>query len=169
MYRNIFRKIDYKKYLIGSTLWGVGDFVSQKVTKNNTESIDYKRVFRSAFYGGCIYTPIANKWYTVLEKLIPGNTKIILGKKLILDQTLWCSFILSLTYASFAVLEGNSLTVAKNRICKEVPSSMLANWCVWVPTQALNFKYIQPHNRVYLVNLVTVPWSGYLAWKNSKS
>ena len=55
------------------------------------------------------------------------------------------------------------------RACSEVPTTIVPNWCVWVPTQFLNFYLVPAGLRIYVVNVVTVPWTGYLAWRNRRA
>jgi protein Mpv17 len=71
------------KTLTSAALFGLGDFMSQKLEKK--ESLDTARLVRLTAWGG-MFAPLAHKWYGMLDKMVPGTGPIVLAKKVAADQ-----------------------------------------------------------------------------------
>eukprot|EP00747_Dinoflagellata_sp_TGD_P168786 gnl/TRDRNA2_/TRDRNA2_196004_c0_seq1.p1 gnl/TRDRNA2_/TRDRNA2_196004_c0~~gnl/TRDRNA2_/TRDRNA2_196004_c0_seq1.p1 ORF type:complete len:228 (-),score=18.63 gnl/TRDRNA2_/TRDRNA2_196004_c0_seq1:176-859(-) len=167
-----------KNCVLGGTLWGLGDYFAQFICHSmrqsnssgasSTFSPNHTVTLQTAFFGGCVYTPVAALWYVFMERTFPGKTASMMFKKIACDQTVWATSVLSAVYAYFAVCEGKSGTEAVGRAVSEVPDTLPRNWLVWVPTQAFNILFVPVSKRVWTVNFVTVPWTGYLTWRNER-
>ncbi len=71
------------KTLTSAALFGLGDFLSQKLEKK--EKLDLERLARMTAWGG-MFAPLAHVWYGQLDKLIPGQGGAVLAKKVAADQ-----------------------------------------------------------------------------------
>ena len=46
-------------------------------------------------------------------------------------------------------------------------STITVGWTVWGPTQMLNFWFIPHRYWILTVNMVSIPWTCYMAYKNA--
>ncbi|CAD7974534.1 unnamed protein product [Amoebophrya sp. A120] len=144
--------------------------LSSPVSFLQNMNIDLTRIGHSFLVGGCLFTPLANFWYVRADKLFPvamgANVWSGILKKVAFDQSVFTLTVLTTVFSAFSLLQGKTVQDACKKVVQEVPSTLPMNWAVWGPVQACNFLLLQPHQRIYLVNLVTVPWTGYLAYKS---
>ena len=180
-----------QKMLMGGCLWASGELLTQLITADN-EAVKDRRgvvnptpILHSFIVGGLFFTPLANFWYVRADRLFPlaaaaapsaisatGGAATssmhqlpTILKKVAFDQSVFTLAVLTTVFSSFSLLQGNSLRDARDKVVKEVPPTLPMNWAVWAPVQFLNFLWVPANKRIYLVNVVTVPWTGYLAWK----
>lgn len=71
------------KVLTSTVLFGVGDFMSQKL--EGKPALDVPRLARMAAWGA-IFTPFAHVWYNQLDKLVPGSGATVVATKVVADQ-----------------------------------------------------------------------------------
>jgi protein Mpv17 len=62
------------------------------------------------------------------------------------------------------LLERKPLTGISEEFRKKFPAVYLFDWCIWPPTQYLNFMFVPAHLRVLYVNVVTVLWDVFLSY-----
>ena len=165
-----------------AALWGAGDFLSQVVTnhqasaarrleevKSGTRSADEKgqrpsfgqmfqmwdklRTAKGAFFGAFIFTPGAMRFYSSLDKIFPGKG---------------VQAVLSTYFTTMSLLDGQPETIY-DKVFVILPGSLVTNWMVWGPVQLCNFFILPQKYWIVVVNLVSVPWAGYMAYKNNKA
>jgi len=71
------------KTLTSALLFGLGDFMSQKLEGAST--LDTARLARMTAWGA-IFTPFAHAWYGALDKMIPGSGMSVVAAKVAADQ-----------------------------------------------------------------------------------
>lgn len=70
------------KTLTSAALFGLGDFMSQKL---EGKELDVSRLGRMTLWGG-MFAPLAHGWYGVLDKVIPGQGAMVVAQKVVADQ-----------------------------------------------------------------------------------
>ncbi len=70
------------KTLTSAALFGLGDFMSQKL---EGKELDTQRLLRLTAWGG-MFAPLAHVWYGMLDKMVPGQGAAVLAKKVAADQ-----------------------------------------------------------------------------------
>ncbi len=181
-----------KRCAISGVLWGTGDLLSQLVTRHRSvvdrwkagEKIDTrhhpkmsanwinwdqsKQISAFAFF---IFGPLATKWYLTLYRIFPQTTSRALFGRVLYDQLLWSPIILSIFFSTTALMTfgitERGVEECRYRIKEVVPNTLMVNWAVWVPIQALNFYFVPRDRWIYVINAVAIPWNGYLAFRSS--
>merc|ERR1719436_2249331 len=126
---------------------------------------DSGSIKRYAFWGTFVIPPIYQQWYKWLDAKFhlceksPLN-RIILGKKMVLDQFLLTPVIIVLFYVTMNAMEGKSdwLEECKHKFWK----TFGADCCYWLPVQALNFVYVPSDLRVAFIAVATFVWMNVL-------
>ncbi|XP_037719653.1 mpv17-like protein isoform X1 [Drosophila subpulchrella] len=129
--------------------------------------IDYATIGRYAVMGTAVYAPTLFFWYKWLDRVFPGTTKIIIVKKLVLDQFVLTPYLLSVFYAGMSLMEGSEDTFLELRE-KFVPTFMRS--CIfWLPAQVLNFSLVAPRFRVIYMGVCGLIWVNILCWTKRQS
>ena len=117
-------------------------------------------------YGGCIFGPVATKWYSFLAKKINfSNHNLSIATRVAADQVFFGSTHLFVFLSSMAIMEGSN---PKDKLEKSYWSAIKANWMVWPAVQAVNFKLVPLEHRVLVVNIVALGWNCFLSFLNSE-
>ncbi|XP_029813878.1 protein Mpv17 [Manacus vitellinus] len=66
---------------------GAGDVIAQQlVERRGLRGHHGPRTLKMMAIGFCFVGPVVGSWYRILDRLIPGNTKVVAVKKMVLDQ-----------------------------------------------------------------------------------
>uniref|UniRef100_A0A452ICZ3 Mitochondrial inner membrane protein Mpv17 n=1 Tax=Gopherus agassizii TaxID=38772 RepID=A0A452ICZ3_9SAUR len=111
--------------------------------------------------------PVVGGWYQLLDRLIPGNTKMVALKKMALDQGGFAPCFLGCFLAIAGALNGLSAEEnwAKIRRCTPRPPALSSLFQLWPAVQIANFYFIPLNHRLAVVQVVAVVWNSYLSWK----
>jgi hypothetical protein len=60
--------------------------------------------------------------------------------------------------------EGETPKNIPTRVKENVPSTVVANWSLWIPAQAVNFGFVAPKYQVLFSNFVGLAWNVYLSY-----
>ncbi|XP_007969331.2 mitochondrial inner membrane protein Mpv17 isoform X2 [Chlorocebus sabaeus] len=139
---------------IGS-LMGLGDIISQQlVERRGLQEHQRGRTLTMMSLGCGFVGPVVGGWYKVLDRFIPGTTKVDALKKMMLDQGGFAPCFLGCFLPLVGALNGLS---AKD------------NWAklqrLWPAVQLANFYLVPLHYRLAVVQCVAVIWNSYLSWK----
>ncbi|EDW94863.1 mpv17-like protein isoform X1 [Drosophila yakuba] len=136
-------------------------------TASEREDIDYATIGRYAVMGTAVYAPTLYLWYKWLDRAFPGTTKVIIVKKLVLDQFVLTPYLLTVFYAGMSIMEGSEDIFLELRE-KFVPTFMRS--CIfWLPAQALNFSLVAPRFRVIYMGICGLIWVNILCWTKRQS
>uniref|UniRef100_A0A8D2QA40 Mitochondrial inner membrane protein Mpv17 n=1 Tax=Zonotrichia albicollis TaxID=44394 RepID=A0A8D2QA40_ZONAL len=73
--------------LVAGALMGAGDVIAQQlVEQRGLHGHQCPRTLKMMGIGFCFVGPVVGSWYRILDWLVPGNTKVVAVKKVILDQ-----------------------------------------------------------------------------------
>ncbi|XP_064506909.1 protein Mpv17 isoform X3 [Pseudopipra pipra] len=73
--------------LVAGALMGAGDVIAQQlVERRGLRGHHGPRTLKMMAIGFCFVGPVVGSWYRILDRLVPGNTKVVAVKKMVLDQ-----------------------------------------------------------------------------------
>ena len=91
--------------------------------------------------------------------------------QLAFDQLLFAPTILSALFFLSGVVESptwsTALSNGRNQVVQQIYPTLITNWMVWPLVQMANMGLVVPDRRLLVVNLVSIPWTGYLASRTS--
>ncbi|KAJ7099897.1 hypothetical protein B0H15DRAFT_817972 [Mycena belliarum] len=151
-----------------AVLFGAGDIIAQQAVERRGKEHDFARTARLTFYGGAMFGPAMTKWYQLLNRIqFKSPTKAIVYR-VWLDQCILTPGAVVVFFGSMAVLEGKPREAVPRIGAGYVPT-LLRNWCVFVPTQIINFWLVPPHLRFVVVSVVSLFWNTYLSVANANA
>ncbi|EED79981.1 predicted protein [Postia placenta Mad-698-R] len=150
-------------------MFGIGDVLAQQAFEKKGRDHDFVRTARTAFYGGCLFGPLLTKWLGLLNRIqVKSPVKSVIYK-VYLDQTVFTPAVIGFFFGSMTLMEGKSIAAAQERIAQSYVPTLLRNWCVFVPTQVINFAFVPAHLRFFTIGVVALFWNAYLSAVNAKS
>ncbi|XP_023968769.2 protein Mpv17 isoform X2 [Chrysemys picta bellii] len=155
--------------LTAGSLVGVGDVISQQlVERRGLRGHSSRRTLKMMAIGFCFVGPVVGGWYQLLDRLIPGNTRMVVLKKMALDQVGFAPCFLGCFLAIAGALNGLSAEESWAKIRRDYPDALLTNYYLWPAVQIANFYFIPLNHRLAVVQVVAVVWNSYLSWKANK-
>ncbi|KAK0406308.1 hypothetical protein QR680_018495 [Steinernema hermaphroditum] len=134
------------------SLLGLGDYIQQCF---QGAEWDWRRTARFAAIGFLI-GPMNHYWYKFLDGRIYGEKlKAVVIKKVIADFVVSPAFA-STFIAGVAILEGKSASAALKEYKDKFFHVLALDFCVWPPTQAINFAFVPASCRVLFISVVTL-------------
>ncbi|EMP37916.1 Protein Mpv17 [Chelonia mydas] len=97
--------------------------------------------------GFCFVGPVVGGWYQLLDRLIPGNTRMVALKKMVLDQGGFAPCFLGCFLAIAGALNGLSTEESWAKVRRDYPDALLANYYLWPAVQIANFYFIPLNHR----------------------
>ncbi|KAJ7193011.1 hypothetical protein GGX14DRAFT_479201 [Mycena pura] len=150
-----------------AVLFGAGDIIAQQAVERKGKEHDFARTARLTFYGGAMFGPAMTKWYQLLNRIqFKSPTKGVIYR-VWLDQCVLTPGAVVVFFGSMALLEGKPQEVVPRIGAVSYIPTLLRNWCVFVPTQIINFWFVPPHLRFLVVSVVSLFWNTYLSVANS--
>ncbi|CAF1428787.1 unnamed protein product [Rotaria sp. Silwood1] len=143
----------------------LGNVISQTlIEKRELKDFDWARLGRFASAGLFFVGPFFRYWFYGLERYFAGATLQPL-KMMVVDQ-LFSAPLINATLISYLSLTGGaSIKQTKERLCRDFPGIMKANYTVWPAIQLTNFYFVPLQHRTLFVNICMVLWSSFLAYK----
>ena len=105
---------------------------------------------------------VLHRWYACLHHHVPSDGVGAVGLRLLLDQLCFAPLFIPTFMATLRYCEGSTRPLAEAR--EHWWDTVIANWKLWVPAQAVNFGVVAPHYQVLFANGVAVCWNVYLSW-----
>ncbi|KAM4903718.1 mitochondrial inner membrane protein Mpv17 isoform 4-T4 [Sylvia borin] len=112
--------------LTAGALMGAGDVIAQQlVEQRGLRGHQCPRTLKMMAIGFCFVGPVVGSWYRILDWLIPGSTKVVAVKKVILDQGCFAPCFLGCFLAVTGATNGLSMqdnwTKIQQAPCKPQP------------------------------------------------
>uniref|UniRef100_A0A2R8M5Y8 Mitochondrial inner membrane protein Mpv17 n=1 Tax=Callithrix jacchus TaxID=9483 RepID=A0A2R8M5Y8_CALJA len=149
--------------LTAGSLMGVGDIISQQlVERRGLQEHQRSRTLTMVLLGCGFVGPVVGGWYKVLDRFIPGTTKVDALKKTLLDQGGFAPCFLGCFLPLVGALNGLS---AEDNWAKLQRVSWAGVENLWPAVQLANFYLVPLHYRLAVVQCVAVIWNSYLSWK----
>ncbi|ELR56434.1 Protein Mpv17 [Bos mutus] len=148
------------------SLMGLGDVISQQlVERRGLRAHQAGRTLTMASLGCGFVGPVVGGWYRVLDRLIPGTTKVDALKKMLLDQGGFAPCFLGCFLPLVGTLNGLSAQDNWAKLQRDFPDALITNYYLWPAVQLANFYLVPLHYRLAVVQCVAVIWNSYLSWK----
>uniref|UniRef100_A0A8V0Y160 Mitochondrial inner membrane protein Mpv17 n=2 Tax=Gallus gallus TaxID=9031 RepID=A0A8V0Y160_CHICK len=116
--------------LVAGALMGAGDVIAQQlVEQRGLRGHHSQRTLKMMAIGFCFVGPVVGGWYRILDRLIPGATKAVAVKKMVLDQGAFAPCFLGCFLAITGAVNG--LSVEQNwakiqQLCRAVWGGVVA-------------------------------------------
>lgn len=170
------------KSITSSCIMGASDVMCQKVVARATpeeerpSKLDSTRILHVAITGSLWSGPITHYWYIVLEKMYGAIAKaaniqdpvVGLVIRLILDSTIFSSVTISGYFTVRSFLEGTGLKGASEKVRTRFLTTLFGAWKFWPLANAVNFWFVPMQFRVLYMNVLSLFWTGWLTYVNSK-
>ncbi|XP_053858085.1 protein Mpv17 isoform X3 [Vidua macroura] len=155
--------------LTAGALMGAGDVIAQQlVEQRGLHGHHCPRTLKMMAIGLCFVGPVVGSWYRILDWLIPGNTKVVAVKKVILDQGGFAPCFLGCFLAVTGATNGLSVQENWSKIQQDYMDALMTNYCIWPPVQIANFYFVPLQHRLVVVQCVAIVWNCYLSWKANR-
>jgi len=182
--RFVERKPLFAKMVTASVLMAVGDVVAQGIehrqkkkkqeeAKDNAIQryqfqYDYTRTLRMACVGFILTGPLLHQWYKILDKIVVGNTRTAVIKKIAWDQMALTPVALTGFLSILNLLERKSFSDLQKKMQRDFLPILLVNWTVWPAAQYVNFALVPANQRVLYVTVLGIFWNSYLCYMGNK-
>uniref|UniRef100_A0A8B9SEX5 Mitochondrial inner membrane protein Mpv17 n=1 Tax=Apteryx owenii TaxID=8824 RepID=A0A8B9SEX5_APTOW len=148
--------------LTAGALMGAGDVIAQQlVERRGLRGHQGRRTVKMMAIGFCFVGPVLGSWYKVLDRLIPGATKAVAVKKMVLDQGGFAPCFLGCFLAIAGAMNG--LSVQENWSKIQQVSAASSGWCGAVHSRyrgsqdALAAPPVRQRRRLLLFGTAAVP------------
>nr|XP_025977931.1 protein Mpv17 [Dromaius novaehollandiae] len=163
------RRASQRAVPVAGALMGAGDVIAQQlVERRGLRGHQGRRTVKMTAIGFCFVGPVLGSWYKVLDRLIPGATKAVAVKKMVLDQGGFAPCFLGCFLAIAGTLNGLSVQENWSKLQQDYADALLTNYCIWPPVQIANFYFVPLHHRLAVVQCVAIVWNCYLSWKANR-
>ncbi|XP_047638370.1 protein Mpv17 isoform X4 [Phacochoerus africanus] len=130
------------------SLMGLGDVISQQlVERRGLQGHQTGRTLTMVSLGCGFVGPVVGGWYKVLDRLIPGATKVDALKKMLLDQGGFAPCFLGCFLPLVGTLNGLSAQDNWAKLQRDYPDALITNYYLWPAVQLANFYLVPLHYR----------------------
>ncbi|XP_005400539.1 PREDICTED: protein Mpv17 isoform X1 [Chinchilla lanigera] len=137
--------------LTAGSLMGLGDMISQQlVERRGLREHQTRRTWTMVCLGCGFVGPVVGGWYKVLDRLIPGTTKLDALKKMLLDQGAFAPCFLGCFLPLVGTLNGLSAQDNWAKLQRDYPDALITNYYLWPAVQLANFYLVPLHYRTLL-------------------
>ncbi|KAM0949440.1 hypothetical protein DsansV1_C05g0052501 [Dioscorea sansibarensis] len=151
------------KSITSAFLTLIGDLICQLLIEQ-VPKLDLKRTLIFTILGFGLVGPTLHFWYLSLSNLVKANGASGAFLRLLLDQFLFSPIFIGVFLSLVVALEGRPSQVVP-KLKQEWPSSVVANWQLWIPFQFLNFRFVPQQFQVLVANFVALAWNVILSFK----
>ncbi|KAE8605827.1 hypothetical protein XENTR_v10015330 [Xenopus tropicalis] len=113
--------------------------------------------------------PVVGGWYKILDRIVPGSSKTVALKKMLLDQGAFAPCFLGCFLSIAGALNGLSGEQIWGKLKRDYTDALITNYYIWPAVQVANFYFIPLYHRLAVVQCVAVIWNSYLSWKANQS
>ncbi|KAK2511975.1 hypothetical protein Q9233_016564, partial [Columba guinea] len=116
--------------LTAGTLMGAGDVIAQQlVERRGLRGHQGPRTLKMMAIGFCFVGPVVGSWYKILDRLIPGSSKVVAVKKMVLDQGAFAPCFLGCFLAITGATNGLSVEENWSKIQQDYTDTLMTNYC----------------------------------------
>ncbi|KAB0397926.1 hypothetical protein E2I00_016635 [Balaenoptera physalus] len=135
--------------LTAGSLMGLGDVISQQlVERRGLQAHKTGRTLTMVSLGCGFVGPVVGGWYKVLDRLIPGTTRVDALKKMLLDQGGFAPCFLGCFLSLVGTLNGLSAQDNWAKLQQDYPDALITNYYLWPAVQLANFYLVPLHYSV---------------------
>ncbi|KAM9054125.1 mitochondrial inner membrane protein Mpv17 isoform 1-T2 [Megaptera novaeangliae] len=131
--------------LTAGSLMGLGDVISQQlVERRGLQAHKTGRTLTMVSLGCGFVGPVVGGWYKVLDRLIPGTTRVDALKKMLLDQGGFAPCFLGCFLSLVGTLNGLSAQDNWAKLQQDYPDALITNYYVRADTSAASSSFLSP-------------------------
>ena len=131
--------------------------------------LDFSRMLQVAITGIVWSGPIQHWWFGTLDKMVTIQDPILrLIVKLFFDSIIFSPLTISGYFAVRSILEGSGFKGAYDKLSTRLVSTVAGAWRFWPFVNIVNFSLVPLQFRVLYSNILSLFWTGYLTFVNSK-
>lgn len=173
------RRPFFSRFVTAGIIVASGDVLCQTIYENKKiigpqeTMVDWKRVSKSLLTGLFIINTNLYFWYMKGLPLIRNSSFLINRSDLVktivgtsIDQSLFCTSILSQFFFAIKYLETFDISTSLNNVQANLWPALKANWAVWPFITFANLKLVPVMYQTIVVNLAGMGWNLYLAKQN---
>lgn len=159
------------------------------VAKSEQFSIDWKRTARMSLYGMFVSAPAYAVWYPFLDRYtqkvfatasIKASTRMlsasslakdaqlrtwkIVGLKLGMDTAIFDPLYIATFFSVNSLAEGKSPPEIAQKLKSDFGSTWFVDAVVWLPIQAVNFRFVPVLYQSLTVQAANILWNAYLSF-----
>ncbi|XP_049508344.1 protein Mpv17 isoform X2 [Panthera uncia] len=117
------------QFLTAGSLMGLGDIISQQlVERRGLREHQTGRTLTMVSVGCGFVGPVVGGWYRVLDRLVPGTTKVDALKKMLLDQGGFAPCFLGCFLPLVGALNGLSAQDNWAKLRRDYPDALITNY-----------------------------------------
>ena len=147
-------------------IYCIGDLSAQAL---GDDDYDPHRSLRAIAIGAVISIP-SYLWFIGLGKRFNyPSTALSIGAKVVVNQLIYTPLFNVYFFAFHALLSGEGVAGAVERVKNTVPVSVPRSFLYWPIATAINFAYVQPQSRAVVTGMFAVVWQSYLSWLNRRT
>jgi hypothetical protein len=147
----------------GGSVVGLGDAIAQWISPHY-KKFDRERFASMLTYGFFISGGFCHLWFRALDKVF-GHAMTVSNsiKKVFADQFILAppEIVFFLGWSHYTSESTHSFT---ELIKATLPSLLIQNYIIWIPSQFFNFYYIPEQHRVLFMCTVCVLWFAILSF-----
>lgn len=134
------------------------------LSKQKPFEIDYERVSCFVFLNIVFVAPVLHHWYEFVNRALPGRSFSRVLQRTFCDEFLFSPIYIPVLLGMLWKLEGSTNNKIYSMLKAELPTIIVTEWAMWVPTMIVTFRYVPVKFQVLVVNVVGVVWNTYLAY-----
>ncbi|KAH1005428.1 hypothetical protein HUJ04_006420 [Dendroctonus ponderosae] len=108
--------------------------------------------------------PIHHYYYLYIAKVMPKRDFKTVFTKIGLDQFMMSPICIGTFFYSMGALELKPIEKINEELKKKFLDVYMMDWCVWVPTQFINFYFVPVKYQVFYINAVTMLYNIFLSY-----
>uniref|UniRef100_A0A6U3BF08 Mpv17/PMP22 family protein n=1 Tax=Entomoneis paludosa TaxID=265537 RepID=A0A6U3BF08_9STRA len=136
---------------------------------------DRMRTTHFMILGTNLVGPVIHVWYGQLARALPGTQAWAVAQRVLVDQLLFSPLFLNVWLTSLWTLEDwhkdatekRSWTTTLQDLKEAWPVLLPANWCLWIPAQMINFRFVPLPYQVLFSNGVAFAWNVFLSYTST--
>lgn len=158
------------KCITSAVVAATGDCLCQRL--QNEPAWDRWRTGRFFTLGFCMAGPGGHVWYGILSRWLPGSSFVAVSRRVFADQLLYNPLYMWIWLSSYWYMEDSrqfsSFSVYLDKMAEHFPDIICANWTLWFPAQAFNFRFVPMPFQVLYTDCFDLLWSAYLSFSTSE-
>jgi hypothetical protein len=158
------------KCITSAMVAATGDCLCQQL--QNEPTWDRWRTARFFTLGFCMAGPGGHVWYGILSRYLPGSSFLAVSRRVLADQLLYNPLYMWVWLSSYWYMEDSrqfpSFSVYLDKMAEHFPDIICANWTLWFPAQAFNFRFVPMPFQVLYTDCFDLLWSAYLSFSTSE-
>ncbi|KZO92314.1 hypothetical protein CALVIDRAFT_504647 [Calocera viscosa TUFC12733] len=150
--------------LTSAVVMGLGNVITQQgVNQRGWDKHDWKATLRFSTYGCFFFTPLANRWHYLMNRIKFDSIIYTTLTRVAIDMAVFSPFGTSWFFFWMGTLEGRSLAEIRERWKANFQRVVIRAWIVFGPAQALNMTLVPVYARPPFMNVAGLLWSTYLS------